>query len=68
MKKSTTWIILFFAIFLLSQDYFSWFAPVKLIIGGFPNWVVWVVILQLIFVGAIYLFNKYYWKNEESNG
>jgi uncharacterized membrane protein len=65
LKNSTSWVLIFFLIFLLSQDYVSWFKKVELGWGGFPGWMSWVVFLQLLFVGAMILFARYYWKQED---
>ena len=60
--QSILWAVVFVVIFLMSQDYLfmTWERGMGLL--GLPNWVYWFGLVHLIFVSALALFAKYYWK------
>lgn len=63
-SKQILWAAVFAVLLLLSFDYWTWQNPVVLSWGGFPSWVFYFVVLQIVFVGVIWAFTKFYWKEE----
>lgn len=61
-KKGLFWLLLFSIIFLLSQDYIFAEWEGKPAVFGFPLWVIWFVIIQVIYILIFYWFSKKYWK------
>ncbi len=53
MNKSN-WIILFSVIFLLSQDYLLFIEWPEKLLGGFPVWIFYFMLVHVIFIFAIY--------------
>jgi len=57
------WILAFAVLFLLSLDYWIWDEPVVLGLWGFPTWIYYFVVIQVVLTILIYLFAKYFWKS-----
>lgn len=62
MNTGLRWILTFFVILFLTQDYFffDWKATPTWL--GFPNWLGWFVSLHLLLVMEFLRFQKKYWK------
>ena len=56
------WTGIFGGLFVLSLDYWAWDEAVQLSYGGFPSWLFYFVILQILLVFALALFARFFWK------
>ena len=48
------WILLFSVIFLLAQDYLLFIEWPEQLVGGFPVWIFYFMLVHMIFIYAIY--------------
>ena len=65
VKRAWFWLLLFFLVFLLTQDYLFTKWSDQLYALGFPDWLWWFIGVHLIFVICFYLFTRLYWKEEK---
>jgi hypothetical protein len=62
-KNNAIWYVIFFLIFLSSQDYWQWNNNNPLIFG-LPIWVIYILILTILTSFAYYIFTKFYWSDK----
>lgn len=64
LGSTLLWTAIFGLLFVLSLDYWTWSDAVALSYGGFPSWLFYFVLLQILFVLALGLFARFFWKKE----
>jgi SSS family solute:Na+ symporter len=65
-KAMYIWLAIFGAIFILSIDFWAWGSS-RLTMLGFPWWVWYFVVLNILLVVAMIVFSKKYWKPQEKS-
>ena len=62
----TTWMACFALLFILSMDFWTWKKPVTIGFWGLPNWIWPFIGLQIFLTIFIFLFVRYYWKDNNN--
>lgn len=64
IKKSIFWAISFALIFLLSQDFLfaSWTRNAGFL--GFPDWLFYFILVQILWIIGFYFFSKKFWDHK----
>ena len=66
--KPLFWAGVFTLCFVLALDYWRWDAPVELCWLGFPSWMQYFIVIQVLLTILIGLFAKYGWKEDAKKG
>lgn len=68
ITKSILWFGVFTALFLLSQDYWSWDEELILGAANYPTWLFYFIALQFILAILLALFTLIYWGKSSAKG
>ena len=64
-RNITLWTVFFVVLSLLSLDYWSWGAAMRLSLFGLPTRIYYFVALQFILAGGVFFFSRHYWVDDD---
>ena len=67
LKNTWTWVFIFGLIFLLSMDFYTWEGKTGLGPLNIPVWVYRFAVYHLLFVAALMVFVRHFWKDKDAS-
>jgi uncharacterized membrane protein len=68
LSTSVLWFGVFTALFLLSQDYWSWDEELILGLANYPTWLFYFIALQVILAILLAMFTLIHWGKTSTKG
>lgn len=64
-RSGLGWAAVFLALFVLSLDFWWWDGPIRFGPLHLPRWIYYFVALQLALAGAMHLFGRTHWSDDD---